>query len=121
MLGIGIDIVDVNRIKHWLTVKGLPQRFFNQSELEDARKKGSAEPFSLAARFAAKEAFGKALGSGLKDIRLKDICVINDEKGKPELSVFNSALKAFTESGGKEIHLSLSHEKNMAVAVVVIN
>ncbi len=120
MIGLGIDIVDINRIRHWLSVEGLPERFFNKAELEDAHKKGKTVALSLAARFAAKEAFGKALGSGLQGIKLKDICVINDERGKPELEVFDSALQAFKESGGERIHLSLSHEKNTAVAVVVI-
>ncbi len=120
MLGIGIDLVDIDRMKKSLAVDGFAERFFNPAELEDARKKGSEEPFSFAARFAAKEAFGKALGVGLKGIRLTDICVVNNKFGKPELKLFDSALKAFQKIGGEKIHLSLSHEKHIAAAVVAI-
>ncbi len=120
MLGLGVDIVDIDRIRHWLSVEGLPERFFNKAELEDAHRKGKTEALSLAARFAAKEAFGKALGTGLQGIKLKDICVINNERGKPDLEVFDSALKEFKKTGATKIHLSLSHEKNTAIAVVAI-
>ncbi|AGT44671.1 holo-ACP synthase [Treponema pedis] len=120
ILGVGIDIVNVDRIKSWLTVKGLPERFFNSSELETSFKRGEGQALSLAARFAAKEAFGKAMGTGLKGMKLKDISVINTDSGKPELRLFGSALTIFKKSGAEKIHLSLSHEKNTAAAIVVI-
>lgn len=120
ILGIGIDIVNVDRIKHWLTVKGLPERFFRKEELDSARSRGTTEPLSLAARFAAKEAFGKALGTGLRGIRLKDIFVVNSHNGKPELYLFGTALEPLKKINAKNVHLSLTHEKNVAAAVVIL-
>ena len=75
---------------------------------------------SLAARFAAKEAYGKALGSGLKGITLKNILVTNDQNGKPALTLFGDALTAFTRMKGTCIHLSLTHERNIAIACVIL-
>ena len=65
ILGIGVDVVHVGRIRHWESVPGLVERFFHPEEAADARRRGAGESLSLAARFAAKEAFGKALGTSL--------------------------------------------------------
>jgi holo-[acyl-carrier protein] synthase len=75
---------------------------------------------SLAARFAAKEAFGKALGTGLANISLKDIIVRNDHNGKPEIFLEGTALARFENSGGGKLHCSLTHEGENAVAIVII-
>lgn len=120
ILGIGIDIVDINRISHWLNVNGLPERYFCKSELDLIRKKGKDAAMSLAAHFAAKEAFGKALGSGLSGIKLKDITVENMNNGKPCLRLFGTAEKALNKAGAKNSHISLTHEKGIAAAVVLI-
>jgi holo-[acyl-carrier protein] synthase len=75
---------------------------------------------SLAARFAAKEAFGKALGTGLAGITLKDMAVLNSPTGAPRLFLSGSAQAAFDRSGASRIHLSLSHESECAWAMVVL-
>jgi holo-[acyl-carrier protein] synthase len=75
---------------------------------------------SLAARFAAKEAFGKALGTGLSGIVLKDIMVVNNYNGKPELSVSGTALAALEKAGADRVHVSLTHERDTAIAVVIL-
>jgi holo-[acyl-carrier protein] synthase len=75
---------------------------------------------SLAARFAAKEAFGKALGTGLAGIVLKDIMVVNQHNGRPEVQVFNTALGALQKSGADRVHISLTHERDNAIAMVVL-
>ena len=85
ILGIGVDVVHVRRIAHWLSVPGLPERFFHPDELSSAMSRGHAVALSLAARFAAKEAFGKAVGTGLRGVRLTDIRVINNHNGRPEM------------------------------------
>lgn len=118
--GIGIDIVHVRRIQHWLDVPGLVERFFHPQEIADARARGAGCPLSLAARFAAKEAFGKALGTGLAHIRLGDILVRNDLNGKPFLVLEGTARARFEEAGGGVAHCSLTHEGENAVAMVVI-
>ncbi len=120
ILGIGIDIVHVNRMEHWLEKPGLRQRFFHEAELDEALSRGKTAALSLAARFAAKEAFGKAMGTGLHGLNLKDIRVVNQRSGKPELMVYGTALNNFHEMGGVRIHLSMTHERDNAVAMVVI-
>lgn len=120
ILGLGIDIVKVSRLEKWLNDKKLLERFFNKEELEYVLSKGDGAAPSLAVRFAAKEAFGKALGTGLAGIELKDIAVVNDKTGRPFLKLFGTALQALKEKGGADIHLSLTHEKTTAAAVVII-
>jgi holo-[acyl-carrier protein] synthase len=118
--GIGIDIVRVERMRRWRNHPGLLERYFHPRELAAALERGAGADYSLACRFAAKEAFGKALGTGLAGIVLKDIMVINHPGGRPELQVFGTALAALKKNGANRIHLSLSHERDNAVAMVVL-
>jgi holo-[acyl-carrier protein] synthase len=120
ILGIGIDVVHVYRMKRWNKIPGLFERFFHPEELQSALPRGEAGILSLAARFAAKEAFGKAMGTGLHGFTLKEITVLNDEQGKPAMHLFGRALAAFEQSGGRTIFISLSHERDNALAMVVI-
>jgi holo-[acyl-carrier protein] synthase len=120
ILGIGIDIVHVGRLRHWESVPGLVERYFHPDEVIDARSRGKGESLSLAARFAAKEAFGKALGTGLAGIRLGDIQVVNDRNGRPEIVLHGTALARFGAAGGSRVHVSLTHESDNAVAVAII-
>ena len=118
--GIGIDVIHVSRMQRWRKVPGLLNRFFHPDELAVAMARGSGTDLSLAARFAAKEAFGKALGTGLAGIVLKDIVVKNKHNGQPEILVFGTALAALNQNGSSFIHLSLTHEKDNAIAMVVL-
>ena len=118
--GIGIDVIHVHRMERWIMKPDLMGRFFHPDELSAALAKGSSATLSLAARFAAKEAFGKALGTGLAGIVLKDIVVINRHNGQPEIQVFGTALAALNRNGASRIHLSLTHERDNAVAMVVL-
>jgi len=120
IVGIGVDIVQVKRMDPWLEKIKLLEKYFNNDELTCVLKKKKAAAQSLAARFAAKEAFGKALGTGLKDISLKDILITNDENGKPDIILIETAKKAFEKSGAQNIFISLSHEKEYAAAMVVL-
>jgi holo-[acyl-carrier protein] synthase len=120
VLGIGIDVIQVERIRRWKEVPGLLDRYFHPRELETAKKNGKNGILSLAARFAAKEAFAKALGTGVDGFSLRDIEVINDPKGKPELHLYERAAEAFKNFGGKKIFVSLTHEEDNAIAMVVI-
>jgi holo-[acyl-carrier protein] synthase len=104
----------------WLKVPGLLERYFHPEELSLALAKGNGAKLSLAARFAAKEAFGKALGTGLAGIVLKDIMVKNRHNGQPEIVVSGTALAALERSGASRVHLSLTHERDNAVAMVVL-
>jgi holo-[acyl-carrier protein] synthase len=120
IVGIGVDVVHVDRLKRWLAIPGLPERYFHPEELVTALAKGAGAELSLAARFAVKEAFGKALGTGLAGIVLKDIMVANRHNGRPEIEVFGTALAALKKSGAGRIHVSLTHERDNAIAMIVL-
>ena len=118
--GIGIDVVHVQRMKRWREMPELLARYFHPDELSAIQQKGSGAELSLAARFAAKEAFGKALGTGLAGITLKDIMVKNRHNGQPEILLSGTALAALKRSGAVRIHVSLTHERDNAIAMVVL-
>ena len=127
IFGNGIDICQVSRFRKWIIDGNLIERYFNEKEFsiktdgDLTDRQLSAMSQHYAARFAAKEAFSKALGTGLVGFELKDVYVQKEESGKPYLVLENSARKIFDEkcSGGK-IHLSLSHESEYAIASVII-
>jgi len=118
--GIGVDMVDARRMDRWRGVPGLLERYFHPEELAAAMARGRGASLSLAARFAAKEAFGKAIGTGLAGIVLKDIMVRSNDKGRPEIRVSGTARAALDESGADRAHLSITHERDHAVAMVVL-
>lgn len=120
ILGMGIDIVSVERMRHWWYNDKLLRRFFHDDEIEAVHHRKSGSILSLAARFAAKEAFGKALGTGMRNLVLRDIQVVNSHNGKPDIQLHGTALEAFHRHHGKSIHLTMTHEHDMAVALIVI-
>jgi holo-[acyl-carrier protein] synthase len=120
IFGIGVDVVHVGRIRHWISVPGLVERYFHPEEIADARRRGAGESLALAARFAAKEAFGKALGTGLAGMRLCDIQVVNDPSGRPDMVLHGSALARFGEIGAARVLVSLTHESDNAIAMTII-
>ncbi|MCL2180314.1 MAG: holo-ACP synthase [Treponema sp.] len=120
ILGTGIDIVQIDRMEKWVDNKKLLERYFHPREISFSFSKGKNASLSLAARFAAKEAFGKALGTGLSGITLKDIMVYNRENGKPEITLSGTALDAFEKSGASKVHITLSHEKENAIAMIIL-
>ncbi|MFW6252324.1 MAG: holo-ACP synthase, partial [bacterium] len=114
--GIGIDIVRTSRLDPWLNDEGLLARFFHPEELASVFGRGSDKVLSLAARFAAKEAFGKALGTGLMHFNLREVQVRNDELGKPDMVLYGRAREAFDAMGGVTAFVSLAHERDNAIA-----
>ena len=119
ILGIGIDIIKTSRFLKWEEDRKLALRFFVTKELDYIYSKGKLAHLSFASHFAAKEAYSKAIGTGFKGMALKDISVCFVE-GKPTLKLENNAKVVFEAKGGKSIHLSLSHERDNAIAFVVI-
>ena len=113
-------MVVIDRIRKWLEDPDLLERYFSADEILYVQNRGRSAAASLAARFAAKEAFGKALGRGLKGLALKDIRVFSDSSGRPVLQLDGSAEKALREAGGNRVHLSLTHDGSMAIAQVII-
>ncbi len=120
--GIGIDTVEIARFRRFLDEgnQAIIARLFNQQELDrcSARKDAAS---CYAARFAAKEAFLKALGSGLRDgITWHDMEIVSNESGKPELRLTGRARELFAKQGLGAVFLSLSHDGGQAVAMVVL-
>lgn len=120
--GVGIDLVEIGRIRNLLNKFGdafLERVFTNRERPLTPGKNGAAPHFAV--RFAAKEAFLKALGTGWrKGISWRDIEVIGQDSGRPELALQGRAKEIFSQKGLKKTFLSLAHERGYGVAVVVI-
>ncbi len=126
IFGIGCDIVQVKRFSSWVSKPELLKRFFSEEELYNQKDLKNISDQRLweyyAVRFAAKEAFSKALGTGLKGFSLRELCVKKEKNGRPFLCVKGNAKKLLEEMCSENIcvHLSLSHEKEYAIAYVII-
>ena len=120
IFGVGIDIVEVERIKkiHQKYGEKFARKILSNNELKNFLKDKNKIHF-LAKRFAAKEAVGKALGVGIKNGSiLKNIEIKNDINGKPFVNINDIEKLNMTEK--KEIHISLSDEKKFSIANAVI-
>ena len=116
IIGLGTDIIDNRRIKDTLKKFGskFKKRCFTQLEIERSEKKFD-EANSFSKRYAAKEACAKALGTGLaRGVFWKDIEVVNDKYGKPNIKLYNNAQKIIKKykTPNIKIEVSLSDEKN---------
>ena len=124
IIGIGTDIIDTRRIKNTINRYGekFKKRCFSNTEIIRSENCFNTVN-SYAKRYAAKEACSKALGTGLaKGIFWKDVEVVNDKYGKPFIKLHNNALKRINKITKKDynIEVSLSDEKNYAIANVII-
>ena len=119
--GIGIDNFEVIRIKEQIEKEsGLIQDIFSQEEIEYCNNMNHKEEH-FAARFSAKEAFMKALGTGWRyGIRFADIEVCNDELGKPFLLLSGKVKEITLDKGISNMHLSMTHTKSLATAIVIL-
>ena len=122
IVSIGIDIIEVYRIRE--TISRTPrfvERVFTERERDYCESKGAAAAQSYAARFAAKEAFLKALKTGWRGkITWHDIEIVSGESGVPSLKIEGEAKKILENLGANQIHLSLSHTTEHAVAQVIL-
>ena len=122
IISIGIDIIEVYRIRE--TISRTPrfaERVFTKRERDYCEAKGAASAQSYAARFAAKEAFLKALKTGWRGkITWHDIEICSDENGIPSLEIKGEAKNILENLGANKIHLSLSHTTEHAVAQVIL-
>jgi holo-[acyl-carrier protein] synthase len=111
--GIGIDIIEIKRIEEAVNSLGdkFLRRIYTADEIDYClRRKKMGFP-ELAARFAAKEAYAKSIGTGMRGIRWKDIETANNSKGKPIYKIKGKP--------AENCHLTLSHSRNYAVAMAV--
>lgn len=113
----GVDLIDVGRIVSLLDRYGarFARRVFTDRELEACK----GRPERLAARFAAKEAVSKALGTGIGQVAWREIEVVSDSSGRPELRLGGRAGKLAAELGLHLWSVSLSHTQEQAVAFVI--
>jgi holo-[acyl-carrier protein] synthase len=122
--GIGVDLVRVDRVARVVDRYGerFLKRVFTDREITYCHTRAQQGIYQFAQRFAAKEAFSKALGVGLRQggIRWRDVEVLPDPRGKPEIHVVGRAAKLCREMGIAAMHLSLTDEDNLAVAMVVL-
>ena len=120
ILGIGIDIVSIARFQRAMGREGFIQKLFTTEEIQYCEARANKAQ-SYAARFAAKEAAMKALGTGWsRGIAWKDISVQNDDLGRPVLILAGAALELAKVLGANTWHVSMSHERENAVATVIL-
>ena len=119
LIGVGIDAVDVERFRRVLARRPeVAERVFTEAERSTMSARSDPVP-GLAARFAAKEAAMKALGTGLGGVRFSELEVVRTETGAPRLEVSGLAARRAAELGVRAWHLSITHTASVAAAVVV--
>lgn len=118
--GHGIDIVETERIRRVIDKYGqrFTEKFFTKQEIEGAKKLKDPVPY-YSARFAAKEAFSKALGTGFHGFGLSDISVLREEGKPPRIELSDRVKSLFPGINERGFFVSLSHEKKYAVASVI--
>ena len=121
-INCGVDIIEIDRIKKALEKERFIERVYTNYEAVYCNSKAAGKYESFAVRFAAKEAVLKALGTGIwrDGISFTDIEVSNDSSGKPEIRLYGQAEAKFQQLGATSISISLSHSRNYAVAMVVV-
>lgn len=120
LLGVGLDVVEVDRIAGVMERRG--ERFLARILTPQERRDVGDPPRvpSVAARFAAKEAVAKAFGTGVSGFALRDIEVQKDGRGAPTVQLHRGAADIAAALGVTRVWISLSHERNLAVAVAVL-
>lgn len=121
IVGLGTDLARIARFKKFVEPGNkVLVRIFTDKERDYSLNKRNPAPH-LAARFAAKEAFLKALGTGLRDgLAWQQIEIVRDELGCPSLSLTGVAAAMMKKRGAQQVHLSYSHDGDYAVATVVL-
>ncbi|WP_418844229.1 holo-ACP synthase [Phascolarctobacterium succinatutens] len=120
IVGIGCDIIEIERIARAIKSESFIRRVFTAEEAAYCQRRGQQAAASFAARFAAKEAVLKALGTGLREGSLQEIAVANDALGKPLVQLSGHFAMLAKQLGVKNIQISLSHSRDFAVAYVIM-
>jgi holo-[acyl-carrier protein] synthase len=117
MLSVGVDLIETERIARALERWGdrFLEHVYTPAELDYCRRHVP----ELAVRFAAKEAVSKALGTGLRGVRWREMEVLPDARGKPRVRLHGRAKRRAEELGLEEFAISLSHSRRYAIAFVV--
>ncbi|MDQ3779932.1 MAG: holo-ACP synthase [Chloroflexota bacterium] len=116
-VAVGIDIIEIARIQR--TLDDFGDRFLRRVFTERERERYGARVSELAARFAAKEATSKALGTGIRGIRWREMEIVSNRRGKPVLVLHGQAAARATQLGLLAFDVSLTHSRTDAMAFVV--
>jgi len=120
VVGIGLDIVETERLERALPAHGRAQeRVFTEGELAVCEGRGDRIQ-ALAARFAAKEACLKALGAGIAEGALREVEIVPGKAGAPQLRLTGDLAERARRRGVRNAHVSLTHERGLAAAVVIL-
>ena len=120
IVGIGNDIIEIERIEKAISKEGFKNKIYTQRELENIKKRGNrAETY--AGVFSAKEAISKAIGTGVREFSLTDLEILNDDLGKPYVVVSERLDKIIkSKKENYQIEISISHSKKYATAVAMV-
>ena len=120
IVGIGNDIIEIERIEKAISKKGFKNKIYTQKELENIEKRGNRLE-TYAGIFSAKEAISKAIGTGVREFSLTDLEILNDDLGKPYVVVSERLDKIIkSKKENYQIEISISHSKKYATAIAVI-
>ena len=120
IVGIGNDIIEIERIEKAISKEGFKDKIYTQRELENIKKRGNrAETY--AGVFSAKEAISKAIGTGVREFSLTNLEILNDDLGKPYVVVSERLDKIIkSKKENYQIEISISHSKKYATAVAMV-
>lgn len=116
--GIGIDIVEIERIEKAIENPRFLKRYFSEEEIKYFNSQKHAAQ-SVAANFAAKEAFSKAIGTGIRGFSLVEVEILRDDLGKPYIALSGDAENITNDMGILGLFVSISHSEQYAVAQVL--
>ena len=120
IVGIGNDIIEIERIEKAISKEGFKNKVYTQRELKNIKKRGDRVE-TYAGIFSAKEAISKAIGTGVREFSLTDLEILNDDLGKPYVVVSEKLDKIIkSKKENYQIEISISHSKKYATAMAVI-
>ena len=120
IVGIGNDIIEIERIEKAISKEGFKNKIYTQRELENIEKRGNRTE-TYAGIFSAKEAISKAIGTGVREFSLTDLEILNDDLGKPHVVVSEKLDKILkTKKEDYQIEISISHSRKYATAMAII-
>ena len=120
IVGIGNDIIEIERIEKAISKEGFKDKIYTQRELENIQKRGNRTE-TYAGIFSAKEAISKAIGTGVREFSLTDLEILNDDLGKPYVVVSEKLDKILrNKKEDYQIEISISHSKKYAIAMAII-
>ncbi len=117
MYKIGVDITTISRIEKSFVKSNFAQHVFTENELREFYNQPKPKFSSLRANFAAKEALSKALGTGIRNFELNEVEILRDSQGCPYFNFYGKAAEIMVDY---DAQVSLSHEKDTAIAMVIL-